>query len=105
MRRIINEALDKTRHILKRRQQALVAVSKALMEKEVIESSELAVLIQENSPGPVLAAGTQVEPKRPAAAEGVTGSDALRPAEEPASEGPASSSSTASKDSSSGSTG
>ncbi len=105
VRRIVAEALEKTRDILKRRQQALVAVSKALMEKEVIESSELAALIQENSPGPVLAAGTHVEPKRTAAADGVPSGDALRPVEEPASEGPTSPSTPTSKDSSSGSTG
>jgi hypothetical protein len=34
------------------------------MEREVIESEELAHIIEETSPGPMIAAGTDVEPKR-----------------------------------------
>jgi cell division protease FtsH len=62
--RIISQSLERTREILERRRPALEAVSKALMEKEVIESGELAAIIEETSPGPMIAAGTDIEPKR-----------------------------------------
>ena len=64
VRRIIAESLEKTREILDHRRPALEAVSAALMEKEVIESEELAVIIEETSPGPMIAAGTAVDVKR-----------------------------------------
>jgi cell division protease FtsH len=66
--RIINQSLERTREILARRRPALEAVSAALMEKEVIESDELAAIIEKASPGPMIAAGTDVEPKRTAKA-------------------------------------
>jgi cell division protease FtsH len=64
VKRIINASLEKTREILERRRAALEAVSASLMEKEVIEADELASIIEETLPGPMIVAGTAVEPKR-----------------------------------------
>ncbi|MBN1852775.1 MAG: ATP-dependent zinc metalloprotease FtsH [Pirellulales bacterium] len=65
IQRIIDEALHKTRAILQQRKEALIAVSKALLEHEVIDATLLAKLIEDHSPGPMIAPGTQSNPKRP----------------------------------------
>lgn len=75
VRRIVADSLGKTREILQRRKDALVAVSEALMEKEVIESQELARIIEEHSPGPILAAGTDVDLREARSPKSVSGSD------------------------------
>ncbi len=75
VRRIVADSLGKTREILQRRKEALVAVSETLMEKEVIESQELARIIEEHSPGPILAAGTDVEIREARSTKPAAGAD------------------------------
>jgi len=76
VKRIIDEGLQRVRHILAKRRAALDATSKALIDQEVIDSKELARLIEENSPGAMIVPGTDVEPKRSAAATDDKTSDA-----------------------------
>lgn len=64
VKRIIDEALEKTRHILEGRRDSLEAIKDALMEQEVIDSEELARVIEESSSSPKIVPGTVVEPKR-----------------------------------------
>lgn len=72
VRRIIDDGLHKTRHILATRRAALVAVSQELMKQEVIDSTELKRIIEENSPSPMIVPGTDTDgrkrpgPQRPA---------------------------------------
>jgi cell division protease FtsH len=72
VKRIIDEGLHLTKQILITRRDALVAVSEALMKQEVIDSSELKKLIEENSSSPMLVPGTLADgrkrtgPQRPA---------------------------------------
>ena len=63
IRRILDESLEKVRHILETRQKALLALANRLIEKEVIDSDELQAVIEENSPSPVIVPGTS-SPKR-----------------------------------------
>ena len=67
MKRIIDESLDKVRHILETRMESLQALSARLFEKEVIDSGELKSIIEENSPSPQIVPGTATERKRHAA--------------------------------------
>ncbi|TWT88149.1 ATP-dependent zinc metalloprotease FtsH 4 [Pseudobythopirellula maris] len=69
VKRIIDENLEKTRRILAARRPALEAITAALLEHEVIDAEHLTKLIDESSPNPRLAPGTDVErkPATPAA--------------------------------------
>ncbi|HEX3726163.1 MAG TPA: ATP-dependent zinc metalloprotease FtsH, partial [Pirellulales bacterium] len=67
VKRIIDESLEKVRYILESRMASLRALSARLIEKEVIDSDELKVIIEENSPSPQIVPGTQTERKRAAA--------------------------------------
>jgi cell division protease FtsH len=67
VRRIIDEGLQRTRHILETRRPALVAVSARLIEQEVIDATELKRLIEESSPSPMIVPGTDSEAKKRAA--------------------------------------
>jgi cell division protease FtsH len=62
--RIINEGLDRTRHILVKRRAALDAISQELIQQEVIDSEALMKIIEENSPSPMIVPGTDTEPRR-----------------------------------------
>jgi cell division protease FtsH len=64
IKRILDESLEKVRHILQTRRQALVAIAGRLMEKEVIDTEELHELIEANSPNPQIVPGTEIA-KRP----------------------------------------
>jgi len=64
IRRIIDDSLEKTRHILETRSKALRALAEALLEKEVIDMDELKRIIEANSPSPVIVPGTASVPKR-----------------------------------------
>jgi cell division protease FtsH len=68
VRRIIDEGLQRTRHILETRRPALVAVSERLIEQEVIDSTELKRLIEDSSPGVMIVPGTDSEAKKRGAA-------------------------------------
>jgi len=63
VKRIVDEAIVKVRHILETRRDALVAVSEALLEREVIDADELRQLIEANSPSPMIVPGTDAEKK------------------------------------------
>ncbi len=64
VKRIIDEGLERVRHILSKRRAALDATSSELMVQEVIDSTELARIIEENSPSPMIVPGTDSERKR-----------------------------------------
>ena len=58
IKRIIEESLEKVRHILSTRRKALVALAELLVEKEVIDTNELKEVIEANSPSVMLSPGT-----------------------------------------------
>jgi cell division protease FtsH len=64
VKRIIDEGLQRTRHILESRRGALEAISSELIKQEVIDSAELKRLIEANSPSAMLVPGTDVDGKR-----------------------------------------
>jgi cell division protease FtsH len=64
VRRILDEALQRTRHILETRRSALEAVSRQLMKQEVIDAVELKRLMEENSASPMIVPGTDIDGKR-----------------------------------------
>src|SRR5262245_56191671 len=59
VRRIIDEAIEKVRHILELRRPSLEAMTKKLMEVESIDAEELKRIVEENSPGPLVVPGTE----------------------------------------------
>ncbi len=63
VKRIIDEGIDRTRHILEARKPALEAITKALLEHEVIDADKLSEIIEENSPSPMIVPGTEAEGK------------------------------------------
>ncbi len=65
VRRIIDEAMEKVRQILAARKASLQALAKRLIEREVIDATELKEVIEETSPSPLLVPGTTAERKRP----------------------------------------
>jgi cell division protease FtsH len=60
VRRIIDEAIEKVRHILDLRRPSLEALTKKLMDVESIDAEELKRIVEENSPGPRVVPGTEV---------------------------------------------
>jgi cell division protease FtsH len=64
VKRIIDEGLQRTRHILETRRPALVAISEQLIKQEVIDSDELKRLIEANSPSPMIVPGTNADGKK-----------------------------------------
>jgi len=58
IKRIIDKAIERVRKILEARQDALEAITQRLIQVESIDAAELRQIIDEHSPGPVLAAGT-----------------------------------------------
>ena len=63
--RVLGLGLDRVRHILAKRRKSLEATARELMQQEVIDAEELARIIKENSPSPLIVPGTDVEPKLP----------------------------------------
>jgi len=68
VKRIIDEGIERVRHILETRLASLRALSNKLIEKEVIDSEELKRIIEENSPSALIVPGTTTERKRAAEA-------------------------------------
>jgi cell division protease FtsH len=64
VRRIIEESMEKARHILETRRAALEAVTRRLIEVESIDSDELQRIIEESDPVPRIVPGT-AEPLSP----------------------------------------
>jgi len=67
VKRIIDENMDKARHIIEVRKAALMKLTERLMIVESIDSDELKEIIEASSPGPVISPGTTDVPKRPVA--------------------------------------
>lgn len=65
IRRIIDHAIERVRHILDRRRAALVGLADRLIEVESIDSEELRSIIEATSPGPSIVPGTDTIPTRP----------------------------------------
>jgi cell division protease FtsH len=65
VRRIIDESIEKVRHILDVRRSALESLTKRLIEVESVDSSELKRIIEETSPGPLIVPGTVPSAIRP----------------------------------------
>ena len=64
IRRVIDESLERARHILETRNEALVALALRLIEKEVIDFDELKEVVEEASPSPKIVPGTEGVAKR-----------------------------------------
>jgi cell division protease FtsH len=64
VKRILDEALEKTRRILNTRRAALEAIACELLTQEVIDSVELKRIIEESSPSPMIVPGTDTEAKK-----------------------------------------
>ncbi|HEY3393175.1 MAG TPA: ATP-dependent zinc metalloprotease FtsH [Lacipirellulaceae bacterium] len=64
VKRILDEGLQRTRHIIETRRAALEAVSKQLMKQEVIDSTELKRIMEENSSSPMIVPGTDADGKK-----------------------------------------
>jgi len=58
VRRIIEESIEKTKHVLDTRREALEAMTSRLIEVESINAEELKEIVEENSPGPLIVPGT-----------------------------------------------
>jgi cell division protease FtsH len=59
VRRFIDEAIEKVRHILDQRRASLEALTRRLMEVESIDADELKRIVEENSPIPLVVPGTE----------------------------------------------
>ncbi len=64
IRNIINQSLDKVRHVLEQHRPVLKALAERLIEKEVIDTVELKELFQMNSPSLTIVPGTSETAKR-----------------------------------------
>ena len=58
VRRIIDDAVGEVREILLSRRAALDALARTLVEKEVIDGTDVRAIIEANCPGPKLVPGT-----------------------------------------------
>ncbi len=65
VKRILEEMLERVRHILAERRQSLEAVTKSLMEHETIDSDALKQIMEDTTSGARIVPGTAAEPKRP----------------------------------------
>jgi cell division protease FtsH len=65
VKRIIELAMERVRHILDVRRDALVALSDLLIEVESVDSDQLKRIVEENSTGPIVVPGTTLGTKRP----------------------------------------
>jgi len=64
VKRILEEALERTRRILNSRRAALEAISQELLKQEVIDATELKRIIETSSPSPMIVPGTDSEGKK-----------------------------------------
>jgi cell division protease FtsH len=64
VKRIIDESIEKVRHILQTRKAALKALSDQLLVKEVVDADELKQIIEETSSSPLIVPGTDADRKR-----------------------------------------
>ena len=75
VRRIVDEAMERVRRIIDTRRTALEAVTRRLMECEVIDGTELKAIVDAHTGAPQLVPGTESDrrPVRPTAAEPLEG--------------------------------
>ena len=64
VRRIIEAAMERVRHLLSSRRASLEALAKRLMERETIDGAEMRQIIEQTSPSPSIVPGTANERKR-----------------------------------------
>ena len=64
VKRIIDDSIVKARHILETRRASLEALTKRLIEKEVIDADELKDIIEQSSSSPLIVPGTAAERKQ-----------------------------------------
>jgi cell division protease FtsH len=64
IKRIVDESLEKVRHILETRCAALDAMAKCLIDKEVMDTDELKQIIEANCPNPLIVPGTSPSARR-----------------------------------------
>jgi cell division protease FtsH len=76
VRRVIDEAMVKVRRIIDTRRVALEAVTRRLMECEVIDGAELKQIVEASTAAPLLVPGTDTD-RRPARPTGAEGCDAV----------------------------
>jgi cell division protease FtsH len=69
VRRIVDDAIEQVRRLLESRRPALEALTKRLMEQEVIDGQEMRQIIEETAPGPWIVPGTTADRKRHAVVE------------------------------------
>jgi cell division protease FtsH len=67
VRRIIDTAMERVRRIMESRRGALEAITKRLIECEVIDGDELRTIIEASIGAPQLVPGTEAERRVPAA--------------------------------------
>ncbi len=81
VKRIIDEAIERVRHILDSRREALIALTKRLMDVESIDADELKEIIEDTSPGPLVVPGTNMVSPRPSSeiAENAAGGKKAEP--------------------------
>ena len=63
VRRILDEANERVRHILEVRRGSLEALTRRLIEVESVDADELKRIMDANSPGPLVVPGTVVSPR------------------------------------------
>jgi cell division protease FtsH len=64
VKRILDEGLQRTRHILESRKVALLAISEQLIKTEVIDADQLRQVIEQSSPSPMIVPGTDGDAKK-----------------------------------------
>ena len=71
VKRIIDEALERVRHVIKERRDALEAIMKELMEHETIDADDFKRIMEENWKGARIVPGTEADrkPTAPAASD------------------------------------
>lgn len=72
IKRIIDQSIEKVRHILETRRASLLALTELLIEVESVDADQLKQIIEENSPGPLVVPGTTSS--RPRATSDASGS-------------------------------
>ncbi|MBN2291329.1 MAG: cell division protein FtsH, partial [Pirellulales bacterium] len=70
IKRIIEQSLEKVRHILEVRHETLKAISNRLIEKEVIDTAELDEIVEATAPKAAIVPGTHDVVKRPESGRG-----------------------------------
>ena len=78
VKRIVDEAIERVRHILEVRREALLALTQRLIEVESVDAEELKQIMEQHSPKPLVVPGTAPPPARPPLAEPLEKPDTAR---------------------------